>query len=90
LGAINAGFSKRPGRTVIASLLRVELSLKGGHQSARLPQEIAERAAACDVEAESQQILSHGIGVDRTQLRIQHDDARREGIQEIGWIEVSE
>ena len=72
-------------------------ALAGGERAAQdrrqpvgVVQEVAERAAARLVEAEGEQVLRGDVGVDGAQLRIEHDDAGRQRVEQIRRIEVRE
>ena len=57
-------------------------------QAVRIVQEVAEGPAARLVQAEGEQVLRGNVGVDRAQLRIEHDDAGGQRVEQIRRIEV--
>ncbi len=66
----------------------LERAPEEGVQRAGIVQVIAEGAPTAHVEAEREQVLGRDVGVDRAQLRVQHQDPGRERIQELGRVEV--
>ena len=51
-------------------------------------EEVAERAAARLLQAEGEQVLRADVGVHQAQMRIEHDDAGGEDIEQVRGIEV--
>src|ERR1700722_17373784 len=68
----------------------IERSAQKADEPIRVREKVAERAAARLVQAKREEILRGDVGVDRTQLRVEHDDAGRERIEQVRWIEVRE
>ena len=68
----------------------VERAAQDADEAVRVVQEIAERPAARLVQAERQQVLRGDVRVDGAELRIEHDDAGGQRIEQIRGIEVRE
>jgi hypothetical protein len=62
------------------SRARLSVAIKPLHSANRS----CERPAARLVEAHRQQVLRRDVGVDHAQLRIEHDDARGERVEQVG------
>ena len=58
------------------------------HQRLGIFEQFRERMPAGLVEAHCQQILRTDIGVDHAQLRVEHDDAGRQYVEQFGRIEM--
>ena len=58
------------------------------HQRFGILEQFRERMPAGLVEAHCQQVLRADIGVDHAQLRVEHEDAGRQHVEQFGRIEM--
>jgi len=88
-----AQIARRPGRShsqlpVRKAFTGLEGAAQNAHETVRVVEEIPERTTARRVETEGEQVLGGNIRVDGAELRVQHDDAGRQRIQQVSRIEV--
>src|ERR1700716_941509 len=69
---------------------RVERPAEDPGESIGVLQEVAEWPATRLVEAESEEVLCRHIGVNRAELRVEHDDAGRQRVEQLCRLEVRE
>ncbi len=76
--------------TIREALPGLESAAQQTDEPVRVLQKIPEGTAARLVQTECEQVLGGDVGVDRAHLRVEHDDARGQGIEQIRRIEVRE
>ena len=91
-----ARLARRPGRAQRRARGR-RCSRRSSSTRRRMPpsrlglvQEIRERSAARLLQAEGEQVLRGDVGIHRAQLRVEHDDAGGERIEQVGRVEMRE